>query len=660
MLGCNLRSLGLLIGINLLIVAAHAQTGPTQPILPDRQALFAWFDTLNPAENLTKPFVRFETWQGSDGSARHHERIGYGILLESKGDTFKVLTTDLAVRSLSGSDPVDGREAHTSYTPLDLRTITKSLALTRPERALDPNHPTDLEALAQQPVAVLLLARMCRATGADDLSRAAFARFKEDLGQFDPPGRPNLRELKSLIADDLMRSIVWDCCKGTASWMELRDRDAVVATYFPPGESSNLAKSYLPQLDLEGQEEQIHNRNFASSIEQLPLNQKVRELIYELRDQRGTQGMHPGYCDVFADPRWERSPANQLVEIGFPAVPLLMQELDDQRLSRCSAWDILRRLPDVELRMKDVAVQVLGAIKACNSHNWYATPDSLGSWWKKIQTVGYRQVLIDDIEAGGNDATDKAVALAKQFPDSAFDALSNALRSNRFTRNAPVIDCFADLSDQRVVPFLRELMRDDKNISNRIAATLALGQTNDDEAATALMHEWTSMRQLPPSSQPLADDRTHLENELLLSGRPQAVELVDKDIRHSLTEEKLTVLEVFLPDNYLRWPRWRIHLKRPTDPNVAVAYDRAVETLLAHMLSDNESLYEPRPVQGVPYGLRVGDWAAAALAAKWPNRYKFDPAVSEQKRNRQRIVCLNTWRSSQGPATLRLRSKSVR
>ena len=91
-------------------------------------------------------------------------------------------------------------------------------------------------------------------------------------------------------------------------------------------------------------EDRDHAAQVRTPLEEMPLKQRVAELIFQLRDQNGMQVFQPGSCDIFADPRdgafvmtkkgTPRSPAAQLVAIGEPALEQLIDSVDDNRFTR--------------------------------------------------------------------------------------------------------------------------------------------------------------------------------------------------------------------------------------------------------------------------------------------------------------------------------------
>ncbi len=83
-------------------------------------------------------------------------------------------------------------------------------------------------------------------------------------------------------------------------------------------------------------EDQKHPALTQEQIDQLPLEKRIAELVWMLRDQNGHQMSQPGGCDVFStNTRTERkSSAHQLLDIGYDAVPALIEALTDERFSR--------------------------------------------------------------------------------------------------------------------------------------------------------------------------------------------------------------------------------------------------------------------------------------------------------------------------------------
>lgn len=114
------------------------------------------------------------------------------------------------------------------------------------------------------------------------------------------------------------------------------------------------------------------------STEELPPKSKpIERLIFQLRDQDGAQLGQPGSCDIlFADRlndairesapelanKNEASPARKLIDIGYDAVPLLIDHVDDDTLTRSVRYWRSFRFSHCVLRVSDCVKTILREI----------------------------------------------------------------------------------------------------------------------------------------------------------------------------------------------------------------------------------------------------------------------------------------------------------
>ena len=66
-------------------------------------------------------------------------------------------------------------------------------------------------------------------------------------------------------------------------------------------------------------EDEVHAKAGSTNLSSLSVDDRVRELIYRLRDQNGHQMIYPGRCDICCE--WggtTNSPVHQLVRLGTP------------------------------------------------------------------------------------------------------------------------------------------------------------------------------------------------------------------------------------------------------------------------------------------------------------------------------------------------------
>ncbi|WP_265595663.1 hypothetical protein [Verrucomicrobium sp. BvORR106] len=130
---------------------------------------------------------------------------------------------------------------------------------------------------------------------------------------------------------------------------------------------------------------------------------QVQEYIFRLRNQNGYQIVQPGTCDIFIGKNWPSlkpndSPADRLVKIGRPAVPMLIEALADKRPTRSVNFSRTSWFSHRMLTVGDCAAIILSKIAGQNFR--FHHPDHLEelppgeydrvrhavqSWWEKSQ-----------------------------------------------------------------------------------------------------------------------------------------------------------------------------------------------------------------------------------------------------------------------------------
>src|SRR5262249_32673969 len=142
------------------------------------------------------------------------------------------------------------------------------------------------------------------------------------------------------------------------------------------------------------------------------------DLIFHLREQNGRQWSQPGSCDIFlvvgaGGQMVGDSPAHQLVDIGYNAVPQLIEALEDKRLTRSVGFHRDFYFSHHVLRVGDCSLAVLERI-ACRSF-WEGkytnaamikdgeekeTRKRVQAWWDEFQRKGEKRMLVEGTEAG--------------------------------------------------------------------------------------------------------------------------------------------------------------------------------------------------------------------------------------------------------------------
>ncbi|HXC02345.1 MAG TPA: hypothetical protein VNU49_06810 [Opitutaceae bacterium] len=104
----------------------------------------------------------------------------------------------------------------------------------------------------------------------------------------------------------------------------------------------------------------------------LPIERKVAYYIYHLRDVKCYQLGSPGFCSVLNDFDQRRGVPNaamKLKEIGEPAIPALIQLLDDRRPTRSIGYWRIYMPSRTVLRYQDAAIEILGALLPASFYN---------------------------------------------------------------------------------------------------------------------------------------------------------------------------------------------------------------------------------------------------------------------------------------------------
>jgi hypothetical protein len=162
---------------------------------------------------------------------------------------------------------------------------------------------------------------------------------------------------------------------------------------------------------LEGmvEEDRAHAAAPAKPWDAMSAQERIAELIFQLREQRGYQERAPGYCDIFLDRADAKdSPAHRLVALGLDAVPALIEILGDRRLMRPVGFHRGHGYASFHiLRYGDAAVMILERI----AHRSFYEPRSTSSylakdgdvsavrarveeWWRSVQRDGLAKVLL--------------------------------------------------------------------------------------------------------------------------------------------------------------------------------------------------------------------------------------------------------------------------
>jgi hypothetical protein len=215
------------------------------------------------------------------------------------------------------------------------------------------------------------------------------------------------------------------------------------------------------------------------TVKQPDKQQRIVAIIYNLREQ--TALWSPRHGPIVDYP--PISPATQLRDIGYDAVPALIEGCDDNRLTRARTWAV--GSPPGLLPIGFFCHEILREITGQN----FKDKASARLWWQEFQNKGEKQILIDGTEAG--DASSPAVAerLLKKYPDAALASIiKGAQRSKNGSVRSQLVRIAAKLKGDEAFRFLRDESRGPW-FESRYTAANALLASGRDEGVLAMIQE---------------------------------------------------------------------------------------------------------------------------------------------------------------------------
>jgi hypothetical protein len=379
-------------------------------------------------------------------------------------------------------------------------------------------------------------------------------------------------------------------------------------------------------------------------LDQLSLDDRVRELIFRLRDQNGHQFSQPGECDIFERAlRATNTAAHQLLAIGLPAVPQLIAALDDPTFSRSVGFGRDFVFSHTVLTVGDCAAFILNRIAnrqfyTAQSSSSYLSKDGevaqvrkdVQSWYAEITGKGEKQTLLADTEAG--DSPDQAKLLWDKYPDVAPDAVIKGIEaSKKYWTRQPMLELLGQTNTAAINEFLEKEMHSAPDVQSRVTAATILRDRGRGDATELMIKVWTNRE---ASYYQLTDFLGSAES-------PTAIEAMVKDVRARPVVERWAILEACTSAG------------RSKSASVAAASEKALVSMLDDADNSGGSFWWGGDIGGYN-DPRICDRAGMLLNELWPDRYKFDLLASPKLREQQLVECQNTWRKAHNLSPLPL------
>jgi hypothetical protein len=413
-------------------------------------------------------------------------------------------------------------------------------------------------------------------------------------------------------------------------------------------------------------EEAKHPVLTQQQIDQLPLEKRIAELIWRLRDQNGQQMSQPGWCSVLGYGDGE-SAGHQLVKIGYPAAPALIEALTDDRFSRSVGFHRNFHFSHTILTIGDCAQQILQEISGqgfyspdstsgnmSNEDKMLAVQKAARVWWDGYQKKGLKQMLVDDISSGQK-SPHSLVEQLKKEDASAVEAavLAGAAKAAADEWMArQFIDQLDALKSPQSITALAKIMKEHPKLEVRLDAAARLLNHDHPDTLNTLLHDWSAY---PPAKEDHDEAFEAITDILACQGGDQAVQALASGWDARAARQRLIIVQQ-IGSCMAAKPRdhsFDSHA-RPRKPSPQ-AKERAVE-LLVHALEDTETSY------GMTGGgsdltlgeASIGDFALQALHQLDAAKYTFSPKAARRLRDTERITMANLWRKEHGQPLLPL------
>ncbi len=645
-----------LVKVLVLFAAATTCAGqiewPTSgPLLekPIEAKLFKWFDGLDFDVVRTGRFVKLKKYNlGGDS-----DRIEYGFVVSPN----EILTLDLSrSRKAPGNPDISYLEGpyyldFTSYEAVDFTKFAKTqLPITY---GMDAN---DKRRLIRSDTEAFVIARACAARGLKDFAHKYFVWATQSRTTTDfvtnkstvqisgplPKGR---REEGSSYGEWIDMSGYNDVAHSIARYQHVLAVQRLGDTHLTWAD--NLREFKRIQRLFGDVDKAEPASEFVSiltrMVRQKPVapdkEHEIDHLIQELPNENAHQIMHPGGAYVFSPMGGtsDGSPAHQLAKIGRPAVPKLLDALEDHRLTRSLDWGMRSHRI---LRVSDIVIQTLNHIAG-------RTFEVTQNPWRKLSTDEIRAGVLKWYGEAGNVGELellKRQLLSGQF-NEAFNKIQEAYSSQSRqiflqtwqekltpTNRSFLLGQIGGKVDADSIPILRNTAIYGDLAADRIYAAGRLSTIDADFACKILVKELAAYHDPVGYSFDFSFNPSLYEN-LLTNGKPDAVRALSSGFNKRPIGVRSEVLRDF-PEKY--------------NAKAGPASQSLYEALLVSELNDHDT----EPIQHVMNDTdnrsSMADLAAADLGKLFPARYPYKELEFESERRRQRTKFENTWRVSQG------------
>lgn len=327
------------------------------------QAAFRWFDGLGYPHVGELPFVRvMDGTSDKDATGKVVEHAIYGFLVGRQEDRFTVFFPDLTQKTYLQNHLPTTSSKRVDFNIVDIETWARDWIADAKRPSAAKKLLDRFDGRINEDAQMFVLARACSGHRLDSLAlKLVHVQQSRGVGLGGDSDWSYQKQLREHIAEVFMWDTTLRFDRPRASREELLSAFRDIAARFGDGAFGSRAREATEVLGRMVREDTEHAAS-AKPIQTLHGKERIAELIFELRDQNGHQMSQPGSCDIFADDRDRYSPAQQLVDIGFEAIPQLIEVLDDRRFTRSIGYGRDFFFSHAVMRVGDAARKIIERI----------------------------------------------------------------------------------------------------------------------------------------------------------------------------------------------------------------------------------------------------------------------------------------------------------
>jgi hypothetical protein len=664
----------------------------------ERLEVFQWFSGLGFPDVKDGKFVRFAA--GSSQVRGQPVEVSYrhGFLTDKNKKSWTILTLGLSSRTIEkapGPPEVDA----TRWTCVPENFAAFAAATSHEPRGNYGPLDSEFDDKYSKTTRKFLIAWMCWRRGLEQPAAEWFdraTRSVKDTPDKNTPAHKLRRQVTAELAREDLQNAEIDLGNPEIGRDKVLERLIRLDGKYPGVPAAARAQKMaivLKQMVREDREHALREKQ-DKPFAQRSRSGQVAELIFQLREQGGDGpwSMHSS-IDIFAgNRRWRHkktaahnnqdlNAAKQLAEIGYDAVPQLVEALSDDRLSR--ALDVRHRLvmskeesPYYVLTVGDCALRILERISGqtfWEARDEYISESPAGlatvrravdAWnltlQRNLKLKGERDVLAEAIQAGDWKKIPLAERLVASYPESALPALASAAANSTETiAQSELVKLMGKVPGERTLPFLLTEVRKSRSLYVRVEIAWLLQDRGRREAFDAMLDEWKV-------AATKVGDPSLAEVAFFLGAcrKLEAVHALAANLDKRPPDVRLAVLAAFTHRermggsgsstrffDVLFHRRWSsFDLETPVVTSNDTPLVGPVVDLLVSELDDTESLGD---IEGDWNEKKfahicIGDVAARALNQLDAARFPFDISADQARRAAARADIRNTWRNKHG------------